>query len=92
MNLLVILMLGGKQLLLHQWMTSFKHKIGTTGLSSDRTHDVTHTSLTLQNQFYSHCLLPFLQGSGEATMAADIKSKLRPPKQRSVNDPTETKS
>jgi hypothetical protein len=106
MSSLVISTLGGKRLPLQQWMTSFKHKIGTGGLSSAPTHDVTHTSSTLKNPSNSNCLLPSLQGSGEATTAAEVKSKLRPPKQRSVtwrkssywldtptpDDPTATKN
>ena len=84
MNLLVTSTLAGKRLPLQQWMTSFKHKTGTTGSNSARTHAATHTSSTLINPSNSNCLLPSLQGSGEATTAADVKSKLRPPKQPSV--------
>jgi hypothetical protein len=60
MSLLVILMLGGKRLPLHQWMTSCKQKIGTIGLSSAPMHAATLTSSTLKNLFNSSSSSPLL--------------------------------
>jgi hypothetical protein len=84
MSSLVISTLVGKRLPLQQWMTKCKQKIGTTGLSSAPTLDATHTSSTRINPSNSNSSLPLLQGSGEATTAADVRSKLKHPKQRSV--------
>jgi hypothetical protein len=84
MSSLVISTLGGKRLPLQLWMTNCKPRIGTAGSSSAPTHAVTHTSSTLTNPSNSNCLLPSLHGSGEATTGADVKSKLKHPKQRSV--------
>jgi hypothetical protein len=84
MSSLVISTLAGKRLPMQQWMTECRPKIGTTGSSSALTLDVTHTSSTRINPLNSNSLLPLLQGSGEATTAADVRCRLKPPKQRSV--------
>jgi hypothetical protein len=84
MTSLVTSTLGGRRLPLQQWMTSFRRRTGHDGSNSARMHDVTHTSSTRISPSNSSCFLPSLQGSGEATTAADVRSKLKPPKQRSV--------
>jgi hypothetical protein len=84
MTSLVTSTLGGRRLPLQQWMTSFRRRTGHDGSNSARMRDVTPTSSTRISPSNSSCFLPSLHGSGEATTAADVRSKLKPPKQRSV--------
>jgi hypothetical protein len=81
---LVTSSLDGRQLPLPQWTTASKQKIGTRGSSSVAMPDGTPTSPTPQNLFNSNYSLVSLQGSGVATTAADIKSRLLPLKQPSA--------
>jgi hypothetical protein len=55
----VILMLDGKWLSLQHWMPSYKHRIGTTGLSYAPIHAATPTYLMLQTHSKSAPLIAF---------------------------------
>jgi hypothetical protein len=81
---LVILTLDGKRLPLQQWMTASKPSIGNLGSNSAATHAVTPTCSTAPNQSNSNYSSVSLQGSGAATTAAELKSKLKLLKPRSA--------
>jgi hypothetical protein len=73
----VISTLDGKRLPLQQWMTASKPSIGNLGSNSAATHAATPTCSTAPNQSNSNYSSVSLQGSGAATTAAKLKSKLK---------------
>jgi hypothetical protein len=81
---LVISTLDGKRLPLQQWMTASKPSIGNLGSNSAGTPAATSTCSTVPNQSNSNYSSVSLQGSGAATTAAELKSKLKLLKPRSA--------
>jgi hypothetical protein len=83
-TLLVTSTLAGKRLPLQQWMTAYRPKTGTTGSSSAARPAKTRTSSAAPNPFNKTSSSVSLQGSGAATTAEELKSKLKLLKPRSA--------
>jgi hypothetical protein len=81
---LVTSTLDGKRLPLQQWMTACKQKTGTPGLSSVAKPAGIPTCSNAPSPSSNSFSSVSLQGSGAATTAGDLKSKLRLLKPRSA--------